>query len=97
MSAGDVPQFMRDHALHLVGIIGRMDQAAMDVDRLTTRHEGVDRRVVEQDYVDIAWRKARGLDQRIGEILQERLGLCIAQDGLRHCGLRAQRQGEHEG
>ena len=79
---GDVPQFVRDDALHLIGAGRRLQQARMDVDGLAARDEGVDRIVVDQDDLDVARRQARRLDQRRGHVGEHRLRLGIAQDRL---------------
>ena len=42
MAAGDVAELVGDHALHLVGIVGRGEQADCDVDGLAAGGEGVD-------------------------------------------------------
>ena len=42
VAAGDMAELVRDHALHLIGIVGRGEQAAMDVDDLAAGDEGVD-------------------------------------------------------
>ena len=39
--ADNVPQFVRQHALHFVGVICRVDQAGVDVDALSAGNEGV--------------------------------------------------------
>ena len=43
MAIGDMAQFMSDHALHLIGVVGRLDQPGIHVDGLAARGEGVDR------------------------------------------------------
>ena len=60
----------------------------MDIDRLPARHEGVDRRIVDQDNIDIVGLKAGRLDQRFGDIVEKGLGFRIAQDRLGSGGLR---------
>ena len=54
MAAGDMADLVRDDALDLVDIVGRVDQPAVDVDGLAARDEGVDLLVAEQDDLDIA-------------------------------------------
>ena len=44
MAAGDMAELVGDHALHLIGILGRGEQAAVDVDDLAAGGEGVDLR-----------------------------------------------------
>jgi hypothetical protein len=41
MAAGDVAELVRDHALELVDVIGRLDEAGLDVDRLPGRNEAL--------------------------------------------------------
>ena len=42
MAAGDVAKLVGDHALQLVDVVGRGQQAAVDIDDLALRDEGVD-------------------------------------------------------
>ena len=44
MAAGDMAELVGDHALQLVGIVGRLDQPGIDVDDLPAGDEGVDLR-----------------------------------------------------
>ncbi len=60
MTAGDVAEFVRQHALHLGGGVGFLDQPAVKVDDLPARDESVDRRRVEQRDVDAALRHVGG-------------------------------------
>lgn len=53
-AVGDMAEFVRDDALHLVGVGRRLQQAGMDVDGLFTGDEGVDRIVVDEDDLDVA-------------------------------------------
>ena len=96
MAAGDVAELVRDHPLNLVGAVRRVDQAGVEIDHLPACNEGVDRRVVDQHHVDIAGPQPRRLDQRIGKVAQQRLGLRIAQDALRHRGLGGQRESDQQ-
>ncbi len=93
VAAGDVAELVRDHALHFVGVLGGVDQARMDVDPLAARDEGVDRGIVDQHDLDVD--RARGPEASIsgrGYVVQQRLGLGVAQDRLRRGRLRDQRQ-----
>ena len=92
MPAGNVPQFVRQHPLHLVGGVGLVDQPGVHIDALTPGHESVDRIVVDQHHVDRALAQPGGLGQRVDHILQQRLGLGIAQYALRDGGVCAQNQ-----
>ncbi len=94
MPAGDVAELVGDHALDLVGGLRRIDQAGVNVDRLPAGDEGVDRRIVDQHDLDIAGLEAGSLDQRRSHVVEQRLGLGIAQDRLRRRGLR-DHQREH--
>ena len=93
MSAGDMADFMGDHALHFIGGIGRVDQPAVDIDDLPARHEGVDRRVVDQDDLNVPRSQPCRLRQRFRHFLQQRLGFRVTQDGLRGGRLGHQRHG----
>ncbi len=92
MAAGDVAQFMGDHALHFLGAVGGVDQPRMEVDRLSARDESVDRRIVDQHDVDIVLLEARSLDQRGGNLVEKGLGLGVAQHALRCGRLNRERQ-----
>ena len=89
MAAGDMPQFVRDHALNLGGRAGFLDQPLVDVNDLPARHERVDRRVAEQHHIDIARVEPGGADYRRRQFAQHRLGLGIAQHRLGQRGLHA--------
>ena len=69
----------------------------MDIDHLSARHEGVDRRIVDEHDIDIAGAQACRLHQRFGHVLQQCLGLGIAQDALRHGRLGCEREGQQAG
>ena len=97
MAAGNMAQFVRDHALDLVGTVRRLDQAGMDIDRLPPRHEGVDAGIVDEDDVDVSGLQPRRLDQRFRNVAQERLGLRIAQDRLGGDRLGARKRESDEG
>jgi hypothetical protein len=92
VAAGDVAQLVRDHALHFADVVGRADQPAVDIDRLPARDEGVDRAVVEQHDIDVARFEAGGLDQRRGDVAEQRLGFGIAQHRLRRRRLHRERK-----
>ena len=63
--AGDhVAKLVGDDALELVHIVGRLEQARLDIDRLAGGDEGVDLGIVEQDDVDAVRVEAGGDDQR---------------------------------
>ena len=64
VAAGDVAELVRDDALQLVHIVGRLEQARLDIDRLARGDEGVDLGIVEQDDVDAVGVEAAGDDQR---------------------------------
>ena len=80
MAAGDVAELVRDHALELVDIVGRLEQARLDVDRLAGRDEGVDLGIVEKHDLDAVRVEPRRLDQRPRDVLEQRLGLGVAED-----------------
>ena len=97
MTVGDMAELVRDHALYLVGVLGRRDQAGVDVHRLSPGHEGVDRFVVEQHDSDVRRRQAGRPDDVARHVREQRLGFGIAQDGrlrllLRPCDLRQGKQ-----
>ena len=83
MAAGDMAELVGDDALHLVDVVGRGDQARLDVDHLAAGDEGVDLRVVDQDDLDACRVEPGGLDQRPGHVAEQQLGLAVAQDRLR--------------
>ena len=93
MAVGDVAELVRDHALDLVGVVGGLDQARMDVDGLPAGDEGVDRVVVDQHDLDVARVEPGRLDERRRHVGEHRLGLGIAQDRLRGGGLRPEQGG----
>jgi hypothetical protein len=80
VAAGDMPDLVRDDALDLVGIIGRLDQAAVQIHGLAGGDESVDRRVIEQDDLDAFGVETRGDDQRPRHVFEQKLGLAVAQD-----------------
>ena len=53
VAADDVTEFVRDHALQLVGIVGGVDQAGVDVDHLALRDEGVDLGILDEHDLDV--------------------------------------------
>ena len=83
MAAGDMAELVGDHALDLGGAVGGVDQPGMDIDRLAAGDEGVDRRIVDQHDIDIARIEPGGGDQRRRHVVQQGLGLGIAQHRLR--------------
>jgi sugar phosphate isomerase/epimerase len=97
MAAGDMAQFVCDHALHLVRGIRRFDQPGVDIDRLTSGHEGIDRTIVDEHDIDIARREPGCLDQGRRHLLQQGLGFRIAQDRLRLGRSRRKRDGCKQG
>ncbi len=82
VAAGDMAELVRDHALQLVHILGRGEQARVDVDDLPAGDEGVDLPVADQHDPDILGLKPGRDDQRPGDFAQEGLGFGIAQDLL---------------
>ena len=68
----------------------------MDIDRLPAGNEGVDRAVVEQHDIDVAWIEPGRLDQRGRHVAKQRFGFRVAQHLLRHDRLHRQGQG-HDG
>ena len=83
VAAGDVAKLVGDDALQLVGVVGRDEQAGVDIDDLAAGDEGVDLGIVEQDDLDVVRVEAGGLDQRRGDIAEQQFGLAVAQDLLR--------------
>ena len=80
MAAGDVAKLVRDHALQLIDVVGRLDQPGLDVDDLPAVDEGVDLGIVEQDDLDAVRVEPGRLDQRPGNVLEQQLRLAVAQD-----------------
>ena len=87
VAAGDVAELVRDHPLNLIDVVRRLDQPAVQIDRLAGCDEGVNLRVVEQDDVDILRIEPRRHDHRAGNFAEQRLGLAVAKDlaALRRC------------
>ena len=90
MAAFDMSQFMGDDALYFIGGLRRFDQAAVNVDNLSTRHKCVNRPVVDQDDIDMRGIQPCCLYQRRRNFFEKGLGFRIAQNGLRHCRLHTQ-------
>ena len=91
-------EFVRDHALQLVGIVGHRQQAAVDIDDLPTGDEGVDLGIVDQHDLDVGGVEPGGLDQRPRHVAEQQFGLAVAKHRLRGDGLgggEGQRQREH--
>ena len=97
MAAGDMAQFVREHALHFLRVVCRADQAGMNIDRLSARHEGVDRGIIEQDEIDRARIETRRRHDRCGHVLKESLGLGITQHRLRSGRRRCDQQRQANG
>ena len=80
MAARDVPELVGDHALELVHIIRGEDQPGMNIDRLAGRDEGINRRIIEQDDVDARRIELGRADQRRRDVLEQQLGLAVAEN-----------------
>ena len=87
VAARDMAEFVGDDALELVHIVRSGEQARLDIDRLAGGDEGVDLGVVEEDDVDAFGVELGGLDQRFGNVAEQRLGLAVTQHGLRESRL----------
>ena len=96
MAAGDVAKLVRDHALQLVDIVGRDDQAGLDIDHLARRDEGVDLVVLEQDDLDAAGVEPGRLDQRLRHVAEQQFSLAVAQDLRAVVPLRGRRLDDRE-
>jgi hypothetical protein len=81
--AGDVAQFVRDHALDFVRVVGGFDKSRVQVDDLPARHEGIDRAVADHHHLDVVGPKPCRLDERARHVHQQLLRLGIAKDRLR--------------
>ena len=79
IAGDDVPKLVRDHALQLVHIVGRLEEAGLDVNGLAGRDECVDLGIVEQDDVDAVGIKPGSDDQRARHVLEQPLGLGVAE------------------
>ena len=90
---GDMAELMRNDALDFFGAVGGLDQAAMNIDCLPARNEGVDGGIIDQNDVDIRRLQPGSFDQRFGYFVEELLGFRIAQHAL--CGDRL--RGQHGG
>ena len=71
VAGDDVAQLVRDHALHLVHVVRRLDQAGLEIDGLAGRDEGVDLGVVEKDDVDAVRIEPGSHDQRPRHVLEQ--------------------------
>ena len=97
MATHDVAELVREHALHLFGAVGCLDQSAEDIDVLAARDEGVDAAVAEQMDAHLPRLEPRRNEQRVHHVLEQRLGLGIAQDRLRHRGAHRDREYREQG
>ena len=77
-------ELVGEYALHFVGAVGGLDQAAKDIDVLTARHERVDAAIAEQVDAHLSGTQPRRDEQRIDHVLEQRLGFGVAQHRLRH-------------
>ena len=64
VASRDMAQLVRDHALQLVHIVRRRDQAGMDEHILPASHKSVDGRITHQHELHAARIKPRRIDQR---------------------------------
>ena len=99
MAAGDVAQLVGDDRLQLVGIVGRGDQAGVEIDHLPGGNEGIDLGIVDQNDLDAARVELGRFDQRTRHVAEQLLGLAVAQHRLRRHRLgggERQRQRKHE-
>ncbi len=96
IAAGDMAKFVGDDALHFIGIVGGGDEAAMDIDNLPARDEGVDVLVIDEDDLDVARLQPCGLNDRRGHIVEQFFGFRVAQNALRLRGAGHHQAGERE-
>jgi hypothetical protein len=89
-------QFMRDHALQLVHIVGRSDQPRMDEHILPAGDKCVDAGITHQHELHTARIKPGGIHQWPRNLPKKCLGLGIAQDGLRRRRAGQKRQGNRQ-
>ena len=96
VASRNMAQLVRDHALQLVHVVGRCNQAAVDEHILPTRHKGVDGRITHQHELHAARIKPRCIDQRPRNLAEKRLRFGVAQDGLRPGRAGKERQGQRQ-
>ena len=89
----DVAKLVRDDTLKLVEVVGRFQQARLDVDDLSLGDEGVDLRIVDQHHRDGVRVESGGDDQRPRHVLEQPFGLRVAEDRRPGIVLRESRAG----
>ena len=80
IAGDDVTELVGDHALDLVHIVRDLDQAGLKIDRLSLRDEGVDLGIIEKHDLDAVWVEPGRDDQGPRHVVEQALGLGIAQD-----------------
>ena len=79
MATGNMPQFMGNHALDLIGVVRRLDQAAMDINDLATRNERIDAAIANQNNAHICRPQTRCTNQWLSHFVKQRLSFGITQ------------------
>jgi hypothetical protein len=95
MAAGDMPDFVRDHALQFVDVIGGDDQPRMNEDVLAASDKGVDARVADENDLYRFRIEPRRNDHVARNIAEKPFGFGIAQNRLRSDARRHQNQRQH--
>ncbi len=101
VAAGDVAGFVGDDPDQLVGVLGLLDQAGIDIDGQAAGGEGVDVLVADQHHVDVLGVQPRGFPDGQAVLVHDLLDLRVADDrdvlGVGEAGRQAGRQGANGG
>ena len=82
MPARDVAEFVGDDALKPVDVVGVLDKPRINKHILSAASEGIDLRRADEDDLHRCGRQPGGEDERARDVLEQRLGFCVAQDLL---------------
>ncbi len=80
VAAGDVAGFVGDDPQHLVGVLGRLEEAGVQEDRLPAHDEGVDLLVADQDDMDVVGVEPGRAPHRLALLVDPVLDLGVADD-----------------
>ena len=70
MAAGDVSQFVGDHALQLIDVVGPRQEPAVNIDDLSLSDESVDRVISQQGDPHALWIEPGRFDQGSTDLLE---------------------------
>ncbi len=91
VAPGDMAELVGEHPLQPVHVVGVLNQPRIDEDVLPAGSEGVDLGITDEDDLDRSRIEPGGDNQRPRDVLEQRLGLGVAQHLL---GPR--RRGQHQ-